>query len=112
MVQGPLALNWTERKFGFLPKIEDADVSTDNRPTEKRIDLWIEQGIRPEGCNNSIVVKIHTHGATIENAKCLLHEYLEMIYSYLENKYNDGKKYNLFYVTPYELYVALKKMEE
>jgi len=111
MIQGPLALNWWKKKFGILPHIEDADVSHNHPPTPARIDLWIKQRIRMVGDNCSVVVKVHTHGAQIKNAGRLLDEYLDMIYSYLEKNYNDGKKYKLYYVTPYELYRILKGIE-
>lgn len=111
MIQGPLALNWRDRKFGIIPRIEDADISWSNPPTPERIDLWIKQRIRPVGDNRSIVVKVHTHGAQTRNAAPLLDQYLDMIYSYLEKNYNDGKKYKLHYMTAHELYEKLKDIE-
>ena len=112
MIQGPLALNWRDRKMGILPSIEDSDVSYTHPPTAERINLWIRERIRPLNDPQTIVVKVHTHGALPINTELLLSEYLDKIYSYLENHYNDGERYRLFYVSPFELYTILKSREE
>ncbi|MFH1215531.1 MAG: hypothetical protein V1706_03415 [Pseudomonadota bacterium] len=111
MIQGPLALNWKKRKFGIFPRIENGDISANNQPTTDRIDLWIKQRIRVKGDKRNIFVKVHTHGAK-GNLEPLLSGYLDEMYSYLEDEYNDGEKYKLFYVTPYELYNKLKCIEK
>lgn len=51
IVQGPLGLNWRERRFGILPRIENADVRRSCPPTPARVDAWVETGIHVEGCH-------------------------------------------------------------
>jgi hypothetical protein len=79
------------------------------RVTNKRIDFWIRTGIHVKGKNNWIVIKTHTHGATA--AEAVLGEEMDNIFYYLQNKYNDGYKYVLHYVTGRELYNIIKAVE-
>jgi len=111
IIQGPLALNWKRRKFGILPKVENAEITLENPPTPDRVDLWIKQHIQVQGRPEWIFVKVHTHGAQDKN---LTEEYfrnLDVMYSYLEKKYNDGDKYRLHYVTAREMYNIVKAAE-
>ncbi len=63
MVQGPLSLNWNNRKFGVLPRIENSGLYGSNPPTKDRIKLWIDAGISVQGAPEHVFVKIYTHGA-------------------------------------------------
>lgn len=74
LVQGPLALNLRWRKFGVLPRIENADLTASNPPTADRLRLWRELGIHVQGRPEWIFVKLHTHGASPPNSAALLGE--------------------------------------
>lgn len=111
IIQGPLALNWKSRKWGIFPQIENGEISHKNPPTEDRIDLWIRQGIHIKRKPNWIFVKVHTHGAQEKNWDVLLGRPMQEMISYLENKYNDGKDYILYYVTAREMYNLIKAAE-
>lgn len=111
LIQGPLGLNWKTRKFGLLPRIENGELSGDNPPSQARVDLWIKTHIHVEGQPNWIFVKLHTHGADEENMGVLLGEPMDRMWTYLEDKYNDGRRYCLHYVTAYELFQAVKAAE-
>lgn len=62
LIQGPLGLNWTQRKWGVLPRIENGEITGANPPSRSRARLWLEQAIRVEGEDDWIFVKLHTHG--------------------------------------------------
>ncbi len=111
LIQGPLALNWRERKWGILPRIEHADVAGHTRATPSRIDLWIEQRISVGGQPDWIFVKVHTHGCQERNFTATFGEAAEQMHTYLQSRYNDGARYRLHYVTAREMYNLVKAAE-
>ena len=83
IIQGPLALNWRDRKWGLLPRIEHADVAGHTPVTPARMDLWVRQRISVVGRPEWIFVKVHTHGcqegnfdAVLGAAATRMHEHL------------------------------------
>jgi len=111
IIQGPLALNFKKRKFGFLPKIENSDIRHTFLPTKDRIDLWIRQSIHVKGRPEWIFVKIHTHGTQDNDMEAILGDDVSFMYKYLEDNYNDGENYSLHYVTAREMYNIVKAAE-
>ena len=111
IIQGPLALNWSSRKWGILPRIENGELSSDNPPTPRRIDRWIRQHIHVKGRPHWIFVKLHTHGAQEQNFETLLGQPMDAMLSYLETVYNDGQRYRLHYVTAREMYELIRAAE-
>ncbi len=111
LVQGPLTLNWRQRKNGIFPRIENAEISAANPPTEIRVDLWIRQRISVEDKPDWIFLKVHTHGAPEKNADSLLGEPMDRMFTYLETQYNDGANYVLHYVSAREMYNIIKAAE-
>ena len=61
LVQGPLALNWRRRR-GILPRLENGDVNGRNPIRRDRVRLWIDAGVSVRGREETVFVKIHTHG--------------------------------------------------
>jgi len=112
IIQGPLALNWRNRKFGIFPRIENGAVGSGMiRPSPDRIDLWIKQGIHVKGRRNWIFVKVHCHGAKPRDMNFLLNQGLDSMFTYLGHRYNDREKYFLHYVTAREMYNIIKAAE-
>lgn len=112
IIQGPLTLNWKDRKLGILPRIENGGISCGNPPSAARVDLWIKQNIHVKGRPDWIFVKVYTHGTQEANFECLLGEPVDKMHSYLGKKYNDGVNYMLHYVTSREMYNIIKAAEE
>lgn len=112
IIQGPLALNWSDRKFGFAPRIETGSIQGNYPGNPRRIDSWVKQNIHVRGRPDWIFVKVHCHGAQEEDTNALLGEGADNMYSYLERKYNDGVHYKLHYVTAREMYNIIKAAEE
>ncbi len=108
MVQGPLCFNWHNKKLGIIPKIENGDIRKTIPPGEKRIDMWVRQHIHIKGNPEWVFIKIHTHGAQDQDMDTLLGSDMDEMFSYLENKYNDGEKYVLHYVTAREVYNIIR----
>lgn len=111
IIQGPLGFMWHNRKFGLLPRIENADVRTSSPPTPARIDAWVDMGIHIEGRPEWIFIKVHTHGTQERDINTLLGDPMDKAFSYLESKYNDGKNYKLHYVSARETYNIIKAAE-
>lgn len=111
IIQGPLALNWKKRKCGIFPAIENGEITASNPPTRDRVDLWIKQHIHVRGKPNWIFVKVHSHGCQENNMNVLLGKGLDDMFSYLEKRYNDGKRFQLHYVSAYGMYNTIKDLE-
>lgn len=112
IIQGPLTLNWSDRKWGLLPRIENSDIRKKQPPTPKRIDLWIEQNICIEGREDWIFVKIHTHGTQESDIDSLLGRPVDEMFSYLESHYNDGVNHVLHYVSAREMANIVRAAED
>jgi len=104
LVQGPLALNWHSRKAFVIPRIEAAEISADCLPTAHRIALWERAGIRIAGAEDSLFIKVHTHGAEERTSDALLGGQLEVMWTELERRFRDRPGYRLHYVSAWEMY--------
>ena len=110
-VQGPLGLNWSRRKHGVLPRLENGELSGRNPPRPDRLRVWTRLGIHVEGRPEWIVVKLHTHGALEENMATLLGDAMRQFYQHLGEAYSDGEEYRVHYVTARELVNILHAAE-
>ncbi len=63
LVQGPLSLDWSRRKWGLLPRVENADLGPNNPPTAARMKQWLKGRISVTGAGGWCFIKLHTHGA-------------------------------------------------
>mgnify|MGYP000040490878 CR=1 FL=1 len=108
IVQGPLSLDWKNRKKKILPTIENSDIRDSFPPSEDRVDLWVDQKIHVKGRPEWVFIKIHTHGTQDDSIDTLLGEPVDKMFSYLEAKYNDGESYVLHYVNAREVYNIIK----
>jgi hypothetical protein len=63
MIQGPLGLNWENKKFFLLPRIENGGLIANNPITKQRIKNWIAHGVHVKGAPEHVFVKVYTHGA-------------------------------------------------
>jgi len=111
MIQGPLTLNWKNRKFGLIPRIESAELSGDAPPGEERVQLWEYCNVSISGDSENIFIKLHTHGLEDQNVDMFFENNgLDVLWSSLEKKFRDKKGYSLHYVTAWEMYEKLKEL--
>ena len=106
IVQGPLALNWRNRKWGFLPRLEHADVAGHTPVTPARMDLWVRQRIGVAGKPDWIFVKVHTHGCQEINFDAVLGGAAARMHAYLARQ-----PFILHYVTAREVFNLVKAAE-
>ena len=111
LITGPLALNWARRKWGILPRLENADISGANPPTADRVRLWARQQIGVKGRPDWVFVKLHTHGCVPENSRVLLGSPMLAMHETLQREFNDGQRWQLHYVTAREMHNLVKAAE-
>ncbi len=112
LVQGPLGLNWERRKFGFLPRIENADLTGANPPTPDRMRLWLRLNIHVQGRPDWLFIKLHTHGAIPRNSGMFLGEPMRQFHRHLMDNYKDTSRFHLHYVTAREMVNILHAAED
>lgn len=112
MITGPIGIRKKTGKFGLpLPAIESGSFGKNNKVTNKRVDFWVRQNICVEGKPDWVFIKIHTHGGPGFNHDVNFGIEGHAMYDYLCQKYNDGKKYFLHFVTAREMYNIIKAAE-
>jgi hypothetical protein len=111
MIQGPLGLNWAWRKWGLVPRIDNADISWHYRPAGSRVRAWIGQYIHVAGAPDHTFVKVSTHGAQERNLEYLLNDGLDRLWTMLEHHCSPASRYRLHYVTAYDMYCKIKELE-
>ncbi|HXI82734.1 MAG TPA: hypothetical protein VNL17_01440 [Verrucomicrobiae bacterium] len=111
IVQGPLALNWSSRKFGLLPRIENGEVARNAPAVTDRVDNWVAQRIGVAGKPDWVFVKVHTHGCQEMNFDAALGSSAAEMHRHLQKKYNDGTKFVLHYVSAREVFNLIKAAE-
>lgn len=111
IVQGPLALNWSRRKFGILPRIENSDLTGANPPTLERLRLWLDCRITVANRPNWLFVKLHTHGAIERNSAMLLGEPMRAFHGSLAELAASDSQLRFHYVTARELVNILHAAE-
>jgi hypothetical protein len=110
MVQGPLMLNWQDRKLGLMPRIESAEISADCPPTAARVQLWERAGVTVRGAEDHVFIKVHTHGAEERAAQALLGGGLDQMWSELERQFRDRPGYALHYVSAWEMAQTVQRL--
>jgi hypothetical protein len=111
LVQGPLALNWRRRKWGVLPRIENADITGANPPTPLRLELWEKCHIHAAGRPEWLFVKLHTHGAVEPNNGMLLGEPMRAFHRHLAERARREAGFRYYYVTAREMVNILHAAE-
>ncbi len=103
IVQGPLGLNWERRKFGFLPRVENSDLTESNPPTLDRLRVWLECNISVAGRPNWVFAKLHTHGAKPENARMFMGEPMRAFHRALADTAERDREFHYHYVSAREM---------
>jgi len=111
LIQGPLTpfLKRSGAKVGV--GMDDGDLALSRCFTPARLDRWVRQGIHVAGRPDRVFVKLHCHGATDRDRFSLLEQDLPALFADAEQRYNDGERYRLQYVTARELFNVVKATE-
>lgn len=111
LINGPLALNWTRRKAGFLPAVENGDITGINPGTPDRADVWVRTAVSVAGWPKWVFVKVHSHGTQESNAELLLSPRGAEMYADLLKRYDDGHRYILHFVTAWQMAGCVNVLE-
>ena len=96
---------------GIRPVYDHGEVAENELPTPERVDRWIRAGVHVKGRPDWIFIKVFAHGAISGDHDAVLGKWSDKMYSYLEQKYNDGTNYVLHYVNAREAYNIAKAAE-
>ncbi|MFO0907006.1 MAG: hypothetical protein U0794_01350 [Isosphaeraceae bacterium] len=103
MVEGPLLLDARRRKWGVVPKLENACLQLSQPPSMRRLDLWLRAHVhvpsRPDWC----FVKLHAHGATERDRDTLLGPPMQAFHEALAQKAAETPGFCYHYVSAREM---------
>jgi hypothetical protein len=111
LIQGPLLLDWQRRKWGILPRIENACLQASQPPSRERLDLWLRASVQVAGRPDWYFVKLHTHGAKEENRAVLLGEPMLRLHQELTRRARDNPLFRFHYVTAREMFNLVRAAE-
>lgn len=108
LMQGPLGINWSAPGY---PRIENASLTSTNWGRSDRIDKWLDCNIHVKGRPDWQFVKLHAHGAIERDFDALFGDAAYNMHKTLNERFNDGKKFRLHYVTARQAYNIAKAAE-
>jgi len=108
--QGMLEV-YLHRLFSGKSVVEKSNLDFHDLPSPERIDQWLRCNIHLPGRPDWVFVKVHTHGGREENFEVCFGDHADMMHSYLEERYNDGNRFKLHYVSAREAYNLVKAAE-
>jgi hypothetical protein len=103
LIQGPLLLNWSRRKFGFLPGVENGCLQGNQLPSIQRLELWLKARVQIPSRRDWFFVKLHTHGASEWNHQVLLGEPMIRFHEALARRASEDSNFHYHYVTAREM---------
>jgi hypothetical protein len=112
LVQGPLGFDWRCRKWGLLPRLENADLTVARPPTLDRLRLWLSAGIGVRGNDQWIFVKLHTHGAQESNTEMLLGETMRQFHHSLAQYSQQQPGLQYYYVRASDMVALVHQAEQ
>lgn len=111
LIPGPLTLDWRRRKWGLMPRIENACLQ-DNQPAHiDRLRAWLRAGVRARNRPDWLFVKLHTHGAPEWNQAVVLGEPMRQFHSDLAEFARRNPWFTYHYVTAREMYNLARAAE-
>lgn len=108
MVQGPLLLDWTKKKWGVFPGIENGCLQATQSPTIERLWQWLQARVQVPERPDWFIVKLHAHGAPEHDHEPLLGEPMVRFHEELARLARDNPKFRFHYVTARELVNCIK----
>ena len=103
MIQGPLLFDFSRRKFGVLPRVENGDLLGNHPPSLRRLRLWLNAGVTVQNQPNWRFVKLHTHGCKTGNIDMLLGERMQMFHQELAELHVLQPNFRFHYVSAWEM---------
>ncbi len=111
MIQGPLLPDWSSRKFGVIPRIENGDITLGRPMTMRRFQLWMNAGVHVAGRPDSVFIKLHTHGCKDGNIDEWLGPNIAAFHHELAAYRRRHPNLRLHYVTAWEMAQQVKRLQ-
>jgi hypothetical protein len=111
LIQGPLVLNWSSRKWGLFPRLENGCLQESQPPDVDRLKNWLRARVQAPQRPDWFFVKLHAHGATEEAADVLLGATMVHFHEELARLARENRRFQYHYVTARELYNLVKAAE-
>jgi hypothetical protein len=103
--QGPLLLVPSLNPRRLFLEVEDGNIHAAKPTTPQRVDRWIRANVHLPGRPDWIFIKLFGHTASTDPDRLeMTGPNFDQALSYLEQRYNDGERYVLHYVTAREAY--------
>jgi hypothetical protein len=112
LIQGPLLLDWSRRRWGLFPRMENGCIQLSQPPHIERLGLWLKARIQVPGRPDWFFVKLHTHGASEDSHDVLLGEPMVQFHADLADRARRDRDFQYHYVTAREMYNLVKAAEE
>ena len=112
MVQGPLAWNWSRRKWGLVPRLENGNLHGHNGPSWSRFRRWRQVGATVSGRPNWVFIKLHTHGAIECNSELFLNGTWRRFHQQLGERLRNDHSVRYYYVTAREMAELVHQAEQ
>lgn len=103
MIQGPLLPDWSNRRFGLIPRIENGDLHGGRPGSNRRLKMWMQAGVGVAGQPNWRFIKLHTHGCKNENIGTLLGVPMQQFHRGLGELSLQHPNFRFHYVTAWEM---------
>ena len=111
LLQGPLVLDWGNRKWGLVPRTENACLQRSQPPTLRRLWNWLRAGVRVPNRPDWYFVKLHCHGATEYDADTVLGEPMARFHEELAAQAGANPHFHYHYVSAREMYNLARAAE-
>lgn len=105
MVQGPLALNWRNRKTAFLPRLEIGELAASRPISRERVLLWLRYA--PQ-IGADLFIKLFSHGTLERNADALFGGDLSRTFDLIETECRH-RGWRLHYASAFQVCAAIEK---
>lgn len=103
LIQGPLLFDWSRRKLGILPRVENACLQGNQPPSAARLKLWLRAGVQVPTRPDWYFVKLHTHGANEQNMPVLLGSAMQTFHQHLQQRAETDSAFKFHYVSAREM---------
>lgn len=111
MIQGPLLPDWSSRKFGVIPRIENGDLTLGRPMTMRRFHLWRNAAVHVAGRPDQLFIKLHTHGCKDGNIDEWLGPNITKFHEELAAYRRQHPNLRLHYVTAWEMALKVRELE-
>jgi hypothetical protein len=111
LIQGPLLLDWSRRKWGLVPRLENGCLQASQPPSLRRMDAWLRARVQVPTRPDWFFVKLHAHGAPENAHDVLLGEPMVRFHEGLARRSQQDPHFHYHYVTAREMYNLAKAAE-